>query len=303
MNYILLHKSYGAVSTRRVVEKMKEPCNLVVRNKEGKWSVYSPETESMEEETQDCLVDDVANILYDSSNHIINWGNHIFGNNYDKFFALNRPSAVALSSNKRISRGVLQNAGVPVPVTHFLESYVFLPVMKYPIIARPPHHHAGKNFHIVQSESDFSQFVKSIDLGWYFSEIFEKTHEFRVHAAHGKVLVTHEKPLIPGELRANQAINHEKWRALKWSEFIPAVSLAALEAVEVLGLDYGAVDVMYNAENGKVAIAEVNTSPEITAEYTSGKYAEYFDWVIRHNFPAHFEPEGTSVFYNTILRS
>lgn len=293
MNYILLLKAYGGSSTKKIIEKMTEPCNLLMKTRDGEWQEYDVKEQSV------TVVDRITEYL-DADNKVINWGNHILGK-ADYYFELNVPTAVALSSNKRMARKVLQNAGVPVPSTWFWETDegAF-----FPCIARPPHHHAGRDFHVLNSWQDWQTLHSKENVrGWYFSAIFPKTHEYRVHAAHGKVLVTHEKPLIEGELRANQAVNHESWRALKWSEYIPAVSQSALKAVEAVGLDYAAVDVMYNSKNGEVSVTEVNTSPEVTAEYTSGKYAEYFSWVIRHNFPAHFEPEGTSVFYNTILRS
>lgn len=295
MNYILLHWSYGRESMKMVADRMTEPCHLLAKKNSGDWMEYSPEHGGWS------YPESIMKILHNPENRVINWGNHIF--NADSYFAINIPSAIALASDKSRSRRFLQEAGVKVPKTWF-PNEDFNGTL--PIIARPSSHHGGKDFYVLKTPNDYNDLASKYNwnlFGWYFSEIFEKTTEFRVHCAHGKVLIVNEKPLVEGELRANQAVNHESWRALKWSEFHPGICQEALKAVEVLGLDYGAVDIMYNAENNTWAICEVNTSPSVNTEYASGKYAAYFSWLIRHDFPEHFPVEGKSVFYNDILRS
>lgn len=248
----------------------------------------------------------LSDILSDKSNNIINWGNHIFNN--DSLFKLNSSKAIALASNKRLSRRILQEAGVAVPHTYFEIDWYEAPQWKYPIIARPAFHHAGKHFFVLNFFGDLIKIAHENTLNdfgnWYLSEVFPKTHEYRVHVAHGKILMISDKPLLEGEIRGNQAVTEESWRALKWSEFNPKICQESIKAVEELGLDYGAVDIMYNAHDDSVAICEVNTSPSIATDYSSGKYAKYFDWCIRHSFPPHFPLDGTTaVFYNKLLEA
>lgn len=290
MNYILLHSTYGKESMTMTVDQMTEECALLIKNKSGDWRHYSPESK------QTTHLHGIREFL-GGKNSVINWGNYIFSN--DGYFRLNVPSAVARTSNKSGARSYLQDCGIAVPRTWFNGEFP-----EFPCIARPPYHHGGKEFYVLQNEKDLRDLDGKISmLGWYLSEIFDKTHEYRVHCGHGKILLINEKPLVEGELRANMAVNHESWRVLKWGEFPTVVCQESLRAVEALGLDYGAVDIMYNADTNEAAICEVNTSPSINTPYTSGKYAEYFSWVIRHGFPEHFEIDGTSVFYNKILRS
>lgn len=271
-----------------IVELMKEPCHLLEKRGTNEWREYSPEDKAWSPAK--------GIMTYLTSGHnIINWGNRIFSNDRDPHFKLNKPSAIKKASNKATGRRILQDAGAAVPRTVFYgETFI-----EFPSIARPPRHNKGHDFYVVNNLNDVAALLKekgSLE-DWYFSEIFEKTTEFRTHCAHGKILITNLKPRTT-ELTAD---NVRRWEVLRWSDFIPAVSQASLFAVETLGLDYGAVDVMYNENTGQVAIAEVNTSPEFFDYYTTDKYARYFDWAIRHNFPAHFEPQGTSVFYNNIL--
>ena len=297
MNFIVLHQSYGRETTRLIAEKMTEPCMLLIKMKQGDWAIEDPRTRQV------TLVSSPMHILNDESSGIINWGNHMFSN--DTLFDLNVPSAIATTSNKTTARMILQQEGVAVPKTYFPgpdSNLSWTKTCNYPIIVRPSHHHKGSNFKVYSDPTSLAAFLWG-NYDWYASELFEKTHEFRVYVGHGKVLFVHSKPLVEGEIRANYAINHESWPVIKWSEHIESVNVESIRAVTELGLDYGAVDIMYNANTDQVAIAEVNTSPQITTPYTSGKFAEYFSWVIRHDFPEHFPIEGKSVFYNNILRS
>lgn len=294
MNYILLHKSYGAVSMGMVQDKMEEEITLVAKRNHADWQYR-------EKGGKWTRLDSVLNIVNIPQHKIINWGNYIFPG---YTFSLNQPSGIANASNKAYSRRILQNFGVKVPRTYFGPSLDKMRPANYPLILRPKFHHGGQHFTLLNSfEELVSKLWGTDSADWYVSEIFQKTAEFRLHVAHGKVLFVNEKPLVEGEIRANQAVNHESWRVLKWSEFHRGMCREAILAVELLGLDYGAVDMMYNSKYDSWAICEVNTSPSINTPYSSEKYAAYFDWVIRHDFPEHFPAEQESyVFYSKLLR-
>lgn len=291
MNYILLHWAFGRQSMQMTVDSMEESCDLLLKSGDG-WIGY------VKERGEYIPVPSIRKIIDDPETNLINCGNHIFAD--DSLFRINKPSMINNASNKSVSRRMLRDAGIKVPITFFYGESV-----EFPCIARPSHHHGGNHFHIINNMSNLSALAERNDLhDWYFALIFVKTHEYRVHCAHGKVLIIQEKPLVDGEIRGNQAVNHESWRILKWSEFHPGICIESLRAVEALGLDYGAVDIMYNAENNTFAICEVNTSPSINTEYTSGKYGKYFDWLIRNDYPAHFNIDARSlVFTNKLLGS
>ena len=298
MNYIFIHWAYGRKSMEMTVDRMTEPCHIIARKKNGEMWEYGRWRDGQEKNEWRQL-SSLWNNFYKEDNNVINWGNHIYRE--DKYFRLNKPSAIALASNKAVSRRFLRDAGIHVPVTWFLGEREPLN-LGGKFIARPPYHHGGNNFYVVGSVNELARKIDGDTSTWYFSEIFPKTHEFRVHCAHGKVLQVSNKPLAEGEIRANHSVVEESWRALKWSEFNDLICEQSLKAVKVLGLDYGAVDIMWNSDTNRVAICEVNTSPSITTEYSSGKYAEYFSWVIRHNFPKHFKIEEKHVFYSKMLR-
>lgn len=291
MDYILLHWSFGRESMKMTVDSMEESCNLLLKRGEG-WSEYTREHETY------TPLRSIMRVIENPENNIINWGNHIFSDN--SYFKINKPQAVHNMSNKSLARRIFRDAGVKIPQTFFYEEQFF-----FPCIARPSHHHGGNHFHILNTERDLRSLMNTENIhDWYFAEVFQKTHEYRVHCAHGKALIVQDKPLVSGEIRANHAVNHESWRILKWSEFNPEICRESLKAIEVSGLDYGAVDIMYNAANNSMAICEVNTSPSINTPYCSEKYGKYFDWLIRNDYPEHFNINDRNiVFTNDILAS
>lgn len=296
MNYIILHMSFGAESLKLVASKMTQPVILLGKNKKNDWLIAESGSgwefyplKSLRE-------------MLEGADNVINWGNHIF--NDASMFGLNSPKGVALASHKGLSRRILHNAGVNVPRPVLFDTLDEIKESVLPVVVRPVHHHGGQEFHVFDDLTKLQAFLRGKDMReWYVSAVFPKTHEYRVHCGHGKVLMINEKPLLEGEIRANFAVNQESWRVLKWHEFNPEICMQSLKAIDALGLDYGAVDIMYNSEDNSVAVCEVNTSPSINSDYPAGKYAAYFSWVIRHGFPPHFEIEnGKNVFYSEMLR-
>lgn len=277
-----------------VLDSMREPCYILARKKYGDWLEYSYERKEWVNITGslDELLDNVSGI--------INWGNYILS---DEHITVNFSSSVSIASNKARSRRILQERGIAVPRSYFWDNLADCVEVNYPIIVRPSHHLGGKNFHVFKEPKALQAFLWGKQMGtWYASEIFPKTHEFRVHCAHGRILMISSKPLVEGEIRANHSITEEAWPAVPRKEWNSKVCEESLKAIESLSLDYGAVDIMYNSENDSVAICEINTAPSICTPYSSGKYAMYFDWLIRNDFPEHYPIKPNYVFYNDWLR-
>jgi len=280
MNHILIHKAYGYHSMRKVICAMKNDCSILTKIKDS-W--YSLDNNGIMEQVI------ISGMLQNPENNIINWGNHIFDN--DAYFKINKPSAVALCSNKKESRRKLQENNVAVPETVFNIENVKLEHGVW--IARPSHHSKGNNFYELDTPRDIYNLGLIPDGNiddMYFSLVFNKLNEYRVHCAHGKVLCINEKPLIEGEIRANQAITEEKWKYVKWDDYNKDICVQSLNAMSICGLDVGAVDIMYNKHTDKCAICEINTAPTLAdSPYLIGKYASYFDWLIRHDFTVHWD--------------
>ena len=259
MNYILVGL-YGRPSMRAVKAQMEIPVTIKYLKRES--------------------------CRFDENDVVIRWGttsNNVRFNGAKRF---NSGIAIRLAQNKRDSRKKLQDCGVPCPKTYFdIGSNIPLGTK---VIARPSHHRRGENFHILTIGTRITEGMFGTD--YYYSEVFDKTNEYRVHVGHGKVIAITEKPISTTDLRANQHITNLSWRYLKWHEYKKSICRASCDAIKCIGLDCGAVDIMYNSHTGKCAVCEINTAPTINdSEYLTKRYAKYFGWIFNHPNKPHWD--------------
>jgi hypothetical protein len=214
---------------------------------------------------------------------VIRWGNRV-PLNLQNCIVYNKSEASAKASNKRVARELLQEAKVSIPALvtpdTFKEEYL-------PIIGRPSYHCKCKNLRVLKTKDEFLQHYKINEpKGWYYSQYIDKEHEFRIHCAHGKVLSISEKPKPKNHTDKNPVIGwgysvvEEEWRVLHWSEYKAKWCALALSAVEAMGLDFGAVDIIIKGKQAYVL--EVNTAGSLVeSEYLRKRYAMYFNWLLK----------------------
>lgn len=93
----------------------------------------------------------------------------------------------------------------------------------------------------------------------------KKKYEYRVHVAFGKVVdVQHKRKRSDYDGDVDYAVrnHHTGWVYCREGvEVTDALTSAALSAVAALGLDFGAVDIIYNAHYNTYTVLEVNTAP------------------------------------------
>ena len=247
MNYILLNR-FGVPTMRQVQAQMKEPCRLMF---------------------------DSNTPLFYNTDIVIRWANSEMYNTRGAKI-INKRDGIKLACNKAKSRIKMQDEGISVP-----KSWNNFSEASLPCIMRPTYHRKGENFHIIQI-LDYIDEIEDNN-GNYYSEIIDKKAEYRVHVAHGKVLYINQKPLIEGEIRANQHVTHQSWgKVLSWEDYRRKMCKLACDAVKCCGLDMGGVDIM-KSKDKKYYVCEVNTAPTFTNEpYAVERYAKYFDWLFRH---------------------
>lgn len=114
-----------------------------------------------------------------------------------------------------------------------------------------------------------------------YVQYVKKQKEFRVHVAFGEVIDVQEKRKrrdLPEEFTTNfQVRNHQTGWVYCREEIIEPIELRsmAISAVLALGLDFGAVDMIWNEKRNECYVLEVNTAPGIE-NTTVEKYAEVF---------------------------
>ena len=109
----------------------------------------------------------------------------------------------------------------------------------------------------------------------------KKTAEFRIHIFQGDVFHTQRKVRdnnVPDEEVCWKIRNHDNGFIFQINNLdIPEdVIDQALKAFNVSGLDFGAVDVIWNRHEGKAYVLEINTAPGLTGT-TLEKYQEVFN--------------------------
>ncbi len=107
----------------------------------------------------------------------------------------------------------------------------------------------------------------------------KKKSEFRVHVAFGSVIDVQQKRQrkdYDGQVDYAVRNHHTGWvytrGDVEWSDDYANL---AIRAVDVLGLDFGAVDIIYNEHENRYYVLEVNTAPGLEGT-TIEKYAEAF---------------------------
>jgi glutathione synthase/RimK-type ligase-like ATP-grasp enzyme len=188
--------------------------------------------------------------------------------------ALNSPESIGRAANKRVALETMRAAGVPT---------LFLPgpieeVNTWPCVARRDFHQGGRGFFLCHSRRELDRAIRKG--ATHCQTYLEGAREFRVHVFQGQSIKLSEK-IGGGNHRTGATFVHPR-------EFGHRKRLrqAAKGAVLALGLDFGAVDLLWKRvedPGGYVdvcAVLEVNTAPRLT-DATSDTLARYVSALMR----------------------
>lgn len=204
---------------------------------------------------------------------IVNWGNSKQPNwEFNPAVDLNKPEAVARAVNKLICFQTLQGH-VPLPdwTSNKNEASHWFNDRGATVVARTV---------LTGSEGRGIVLCNSMDTlvtAPLYTKYKKKRYELRVHVVKGKVIDVSVK-------RKRRETNVNTWirnTAGGWvfcHENVPTIPNSheiAIKAIETLGLDFGAVDLIYNERENQCYVLEVNTAPGITGT-TLNKYFEAF---------------------------
>lgn len=204
----------------------------------------------------------------------INWGNStapqwdLAGGSL-----LNNPFNVAYASNKKEAFHYLASAGVNTPdftdniltCTNWIEE-------GHTVMCRTKlNAHSGEGIVVAKTVGDLVQAP-------LYTKYKKKKNEYRVHVFLGTVLDVQEKRRDrEAELDAEQSLirNHQNGWVFCREDInrTDALDQIAIDAVKALGLDFGAVDIIYNQREDKYYVLEVNTAPGLSGT-TLDKYVE-----------------------------
>lgn len=203
----------------------------------------------------------------------INWGTT---SSFDPSVrVINNPAAVLRASDKLVALRVLMGAGVPVPP--FSESVAEASQWSRPLLARTRNGHGGKGIVVVR---DGEEIPAAQLYTWYI----KKQAEYRVHCAFGQAIFVQQKRKRNDlqQTRDQKLIRNSDngWVFVTNSIVFDNTSREDVErlgiqAVESLGLDFGAVDIILSNE-GNLYVLEVNTAPGLESSSGLAAYERAF---------------------------
>ena len=196
---------------------------------------------------------------------------------------LNPREMVRASSNKKKARRIFSESNVSAP--KLVPRGVDVKESDLPVIGRTSYHSKGKGFWFCKT---LREVRRAVDRGaTHFLEFIPRTREYRVHtfikskylevpreertSDHFVSIKISEKvwtgsgtpdPLAPQK-------NHDfGWTFLgqqnRRAEELDVVRHSAKQAIAALGMDFGAVDVMYRLRNKRPYVLEVNSTPSLS---------------------------------------
>jgi len=173
---------------------------------------------------------------------------------------LNKPEAVGKAVNKHLALQILEDYEVPTPLISEEEALELIEEGER-VVGRKTYHMKGRGFWLLRYPHRLRRAKR---LGaTYFLRYIEDAREFRVHIVGDKSIKISEKIKPYGVIKAN----HDNGTIFQYPEDFnhkKTLRRIAKESIEALGLDFGAVDILW--KDDEFFVIEVNTAPALTDE-------------------------------------
>jgi len=202
---------------------------------------------------------------------IINWGSSATN---DFTTGLNTWQAVSRAGNKLRSFQSMQEAGVQIP--QFWTQMEDIPDDAFPIVCRTIlNGHSGRGIVIANNRGELVPAP-------LYVKYMKKRDEYRIHVGRNGIIAIQRKAIPNGTVPVDTRIrNHHNGYIFVRGDVNPPeqVLTQASLAINALGLDFGAVDIIWNNHHQLATVLEVNTAPGLEGQ-TITDYANYFRGLI-----------------------
>ena len=178
---------------------------------------------------------------------------------YEDARTINKSAAIRLASSKLSSFRRMAEAGVPVPRFTASRNEAGAWGNDVVVFGRTSQGFQGRGIRVYEPGAHIGQHE-------LFTEYIPNEREYRLHVCGGVVISVQRKYLErPGLNGQGYIKNHDHGYVFKTPEKDLNTSRkeAAVAAVEALGLDFGAVDMVVGEDN-KEYVLEVNTAPALS---------------------------------------
>ena len=213
---------------------------------------------------------------------LLNWGASVWKRDiqlYGAMRVLNFPDAIVLASNKLKAFKVFKDAEAPIPHPLWTDSRIEASrwlaegVVNTIVCRTKLNGHSGEGIVLASTQEEL------VDAPLYTAYI-PKKEEYRLHVHNGQVFFVQRKARnreIPNDKVNWQIRNHGNgfiYAHKDIPELGPGANEAAIMAVRALGLDFGAVDLIFGVDR-RWYVLEVNTACGLEGT-TLEKYVEQF---------------------------
>lgn len=197
---------------------------------------------------------------------VLNWGNRTLPEEVLKSEVLNFPPAVALASDKlAFFNAAHETVQVPSFTTDKGLAHQWMADSGGTIVVRETlSGHSGEGIVLIDSENEWEEYDHS--RAKMYVEYIPKKEEYRVHVMGGQVIDVQRKARrndFPNNAVNWKIRNHSNGFVFAREGVSPDKDVLdqSLKAIDATGLDFGAVDVIWNAHRGKAYVLEINTAP------------------------------------------
>jgi hypothetical protein len=188
----------------------------------------------------------------------LNWGS---GRSLPGANWINAPELKALATNKIQAFRLMEANGVShVPFTTSQPEAAAWLHQGHTVLARTAGGQGGTGIHVIRP----GQVLPTQPL---YTKLIEKRKELRVHVMKGSVICVQEKRRRNGAPPTDGIVrSHDNDWVFCHNNIVEPTGLRSLgiASVAALGLDFGAVDVIWNAPDNRCYVLEVNTAPGLT---------------------------------------
>lgn len=194
---------------------------------------------------------------------VINWGSCRRPKRLADATIINEPLSVELASNKISYFEAMEEWDyMPCFTTDLITARDYMDQKGCDMVERHQVRGSrGRGIRVVQHSKDLQRAP-------LYVEYIKKREEYRIHVMNGEIISKNKKGIRNGDRgNVNYQIRnyHEGWIYLRDREVPNEVCNVSLQAIETLGLDFGAVDVLWNQKHERAVPIEVNTAPGLTA--------------------------------------
>jgi glutathione synthase/RimK-type ligase-like ATP-grasp enzyme len=205
---------------------------------------------------------------------VIRWGSTDSYSGLEHLPVLNSVKSIDNSSNKLKALQMFREAGISVPWFRYKGEEVHDKI-PFPVVGRTTYHQGGSGFQISRNISELERDFKNCFGSSHWLELIPIYKEWRVHVFKGEVIGVSRKTDegVEGRITNKYTRNHiNGWRFIKCDVDLVQDRLKelAIASVGVLGLDFGAVDIILSTGEESTSsgekryyVLEVNSAPSL----------------------------------------